>query len=83
MENAIEYLKTADIKTSAYLLVKGIPLVSVQKDDPRKIIFCFVNEEKVRSLLNDFWSGKALVNPRALFEKLDYLKDLIHRDYEI
>lgn len=82
MENQItELFQTSDIKSSAYLLSEGIPLNKFIADNPRKIVFCFLNTEKVKTLLENFWANQASTNPRLLFEKLDYLKDLIHRDY--
>ncbi len=82
MENNKTF-KTSDIKTSSFLLSVGVELLKVIKDEPQKVIFCFADSNEVKEYLNSYWQGKALVNPRTLFEKLNYLKDLIHRDYEI
>ena len=84
METKTDYsniLTTSDIKTSAYLLACGIELFDTTKEQ-NKLNFCFVNSDKVKGFLKDYWGGRASVSPRLLFEKLDYLKDLIHRDYK-
>ena len=83
MENQIELFKTTDIKSSAYLLTKGISIVKIIKTDPRKIIFCFQDSTNLKELLQQYWTNRASVNPRLLFDNFDYLKDLIHRDYEV
>lgn len=83
MQNQVKFLKTADIKISSFLLSKGASLLKLIKDNPQKIIFCFPETNETKSQLKDYWNDQAIVNPRILFEKLDYLKDLIHRDYEI
>lgn len=83
MENQTNIFKTSDIKISAFLLCKDIPLLELDKENIRKIFFCFQNSNEVAKLLNVYWSDQATVNPRLLFEKLDYLKDLIHGNYEI
>lgn len=83
MESQTELLKNSDTKTSAFLLTEGIPLVKIIKNDPRKVIFCFPNTNKVKELLSRYWTNKATSNPRLLFDNVDYLMDLIHRDYEI
>ena len=85
METHIDYsniLTTSDLKTSAYLLCVGIQMFDVTREQNRAV-FSFVNNDQVREYLKDYWSNNATVNPRLLFEKLDYLKDLIHRDYQV
>ncbi len=83
MENQIELFTTSDTKTSAYLLTCDIPLVKIVKENPHKIVFGFHQNEDVKRLLQQYWTNQAKVNPRKLFDSLDYLKDLIHRDYDI
>jgi len=83
MENQIDIYRTSDTKTSAFLLCNNIPLLSLDNDDPRKVFFSFQNSDEVAKLLSAFWSDQAIVNPRLLFEKLDYLKNLIHGNYQI
>jgi len=83
MENQIELFKTTDIKSSAYLVTKGLSIVKIIKTDPRRIIFCFPDTSELKKLLQEYWTNQALVNPRLLLENLDYCKDLVHRDYEI
>jgi hypothetical protein len=83
MENQTELFKTSDIKSSAYLLCEGLSITKIIKGDAQKIVFCFSDLEKAKELLQKYWTNKALINPRSLFENFDYLKGLIHRDYEI
>lgn len=83
MENQIELFKTTDIKSSAYLLTIGVSLIKIIKSDPRKIIFCFTDSTELREALQQYWTNKASVSPRLLFDNFDYLKDLLHRDYEV
>lgn len=83
MENNIELFTTSDTKTSAYLLTCDISLIKIIKDNPHKIIFAFEQNGNVKKLLQEYWTNKARVNPRKLFDNLEYLKDLIHRDYDI
>lgn len=83
MENQIELFQTSDTKTSAYLLTAGLSLSKIIKSDPRRVIFCFIQSEELKKLLQLYWTNRAQVNPRSLFDNLDYLKDLIHRDYDV
>lgn len=83
MENQTELFKTTDIKSSAYLLTKGLSIVKIIKTDPQKIVFCFPDSNQSKELLQEYWTNKGLVNPRSLFDNFDYLKNLIHGSYEI
>ncbi|KKQ92222.1 MAG: hypothetical protein UT17_C0003G0245 [Candidatus Woesebacteria bacterium GW2011_GWB1_39_10] len=83
MEKQTELFKTSDIKSSAYLLTEGISIVKIIKSDPQKVHFCFPNTPEVKNLLQRYWTNRASANPRLLFDNFDYLKGLIHRDYEI
>lgn len=83
MEKTTNTFKTTDIRTSAFLLSKNVQLTDVIKDNPRKILFCFPDTILVKTLLKNYWKDQASVNPRVLFESLEQLKDIIHRDYEV
>lgn len=83
MKNQTELFQTSDIKSSAYLLCKGLAITKIIKGDTQKVVFCFSGPEKVKELLQEYWTNKASVNPHSLFENFDYLKGLIHKDYEI
>lgn len=83
MEKETELFTTSDTKSSAYLLTEGVSIVKIIKSDPQRVLFCFPNSAVVKKLLQEYWTNKASANPRLLFDNLDYLKDLIHRDYEI
>jgi hypothetical protein len=83
MENQTELFKTSDIKSSAYLLCGGLTITKIIKSDAQKVVFCFSDSEKAKKLLQKYWTNEAPVNARTLFENFDYLKGLIHRDYEI
>lgn len=83
MENQTKTLDTADTHTASFLLSKGVKLIKVIRDNPQRVIFCFPNNSEVKKLLEDYWNDETTVKPRLLFECLDHLKDLIHRDYEI
>lgn len=83
MEKQIDYHQTTDIKTSAYILSEGISVSKIITDNPEKIIFCFPNTQKVKDLLKRYWTNRASTNPRLLFDNFDYLKGLVHRNYQI
>lgn len=83
MENQTDYYQTTDIKTSAFILSEGISISKILTANPQKIIFCFTDTKRLKELLKKYWANKALTNPRLLFENFDYLKGLVHRNYQI
>lgn len=74
---------TPDLKLSTFLLSSGILLSSVSKDDPKKIVFNFENDDSIPKLIEAYWNDEAVVNPKQLFQCWDYLKKLIHGDFII
>lgn len=83
MENQTEIIKTADTRTASYLICVNIPLIKIIRNNPQRIVFCFPQNEEVKRLLQLYWTNKAQCNPRLLFEKYDYVLDLVHQDYDI
>ena len=81
MEKIKNSFATSDIKITTFLLCSGIPLQKLVKDDPRKIVFCFEDEEAVSKVISSYWSNEAMVDPKQLFDCWDYLKKLIHGDF--
>lgn len=83
MANTNRLYQTTDTKCAAYLLTESVPLSSLNKANPRRIVFCFPDNPAVQSLLRRYWANLARVNPRLLFDNYEYLKDLIHQKGDI
>lgn len=78
-----ELFESTDIKSCSYLLSRGVSIVKIITENPQKIIFCFPDTDEVKQFLKEYWTNKGSANPRLLFENFDYLKGLVHRNYQI
>lgn len=70
--------RTRSLILAGYLLATGkVHLISVDKSNPKEVYFLLSNSKTSEQLVSDYWSDKALVNPKLLNTKLSELKDQI------
>lgn len=67
--------ETADIDLTAYLMASGHELSAVQDDNPNKLRFRFAREGNLHEAVNDFYSGRAMVNALKYSEALETVRD--------
>ncbi len=72
-----EVFRTKNIKHSAFLkITPGIRFTGVEKDG-RDAVFVFSPRDKVKTAMDQYFIEETRVNPKALFESFESLKDLI------
>jgi len=76
--NLDEEWATFDLGCSAALISVGFDLVSLDKENPRKARFIFLNKKDIEGSANDYFSGKLKVNARTLFDNIKMLKNRIY-----
>lgn len=54
--------KTRDMYLASYLVMHGVPLVRLERDD-RRFSFVFEEADQIKTLADEFYSRKALVEP--------------------
>ena len=64
---------TTDMPLAVALSV-NFPLVAVDKEEPRKARFAFVDTPELQSYITDYWAKKLLVEPLEYFAQLKNLK---------
>lgn len=69
--------RVSDLYVAAFLLANDIELISVDKSDRKRAVFIFASEGN-ESLLADFWSKRASVEPRAFIAAIKEAKELIY-----
>lgn len=74
---------TSDIKIASFLLSKGVSLCETERHNSRKVIFIFERSDKTTSLIKDYLTDKAIVNPRLLFESFENLKSIIFEEIKL
>lgn len=76
--NQINNFSTFDLACSAALLSVGFDLVSLDKQNPRKVLFIFAKKAGIDQAVNDYFSGKLKVGARTLFDNIKMLKNRIY-----
>lgn len=78
--NSAEYLSTFDLGAAASLISKGFELISLDKNNPRKVQFVFEREIGVEETMNEYWAGKLEVKARTFFDNIKMLKNRIYSE---
>lgn len=71
---------TSDFYTAVFLLSEEYRLISIDKADPRRFRFVFVDNEDRAKLLEGFFNGQARVEPRKFTAAIKELKSLMYSD---
>ena len=71
---------TDNFQLACYLISEAIPLHSVDKTNPRRVIFIFEESDKRKELTQTFLAYKALVEPHRFFSAQKDLKQLIYQN---
>lgn len=77
MQDQHEY-STSDLNSAVYLLAIGEPLLRMDYRDPKRVAFCFRDIPTVHKAVEDFWNGKARIEPLHLLQTQKLLKQRIY-----
>jgi len=70
--------KTTNIYQTAWLLISGKELKDIDKYNPKRAIFTFIDEEKnCEKLITDFWSNDVL---QKFISKIQDVKAMLYAD---
>ena len=71
---------THDLACAASLIVCGFELISLNRNDPRKIKFIFRSEEKIHETVKKFWDGNLKVDAQSYFNAVKRIKNQIYSE---
>lgn len=71
---------TYDLGCSAALISAGFELISLDKENPRKVQFIFRREGGIEKLANDYWADRLQVKTRTFFDNVKMLKNRIYSE---
>lgn len=69
---------THDLGCAAALVSAGFALITLDKENPRKVGFIFRADKKLDKAVEDYFSDKLIVNARTFFDNLRMLKNRIY-----
>ena len=73
-----QHFATYDLGLSAALICLNFELISLGRDNPRKVQFIFLRQNNLDQIVSDYFSGKLVVSARALFDNTKMLKNRIY-----
>ncbi len=79
-ENYTNYLHTFDLGAAASLVTAGFELISLDKNNPRKVQFIFRREIGIEKVVDEYWQDRLEVKARALFDNIKMLKNRIYSE---
>ncbi len=74
------YYKSSDLGCSAALITAGFELMTIEKNDPKRVIFVFDISKEIQLSAEDYLSDRLQVSARRYFENLRVLKSRIYAD---
>ncbi len=70
--------KTDNFQLASYLLCEGCRIISVDKTNPRRVVFVFTETKQRLLLTQKFLSYETLVEPHKFFSAQKDIKQLIY-----
>ncbi len=67
-----------ELSLVAALVSWGFPIFSVERSDPKRIIFAFDNSPELQDAVQDFWDDSGVVSPKKYFSALREIKSRIY-----
>ena len=75
-ENQI--VKTSDLGFAATLVTVGYSVSHLEREDPKRVFFCFQRDNKYQSIEDDYWLKNLQVDAYSLSQNIRLLKNRIH-----
>ncbi len=80
MTKQLKEYQTYDLGCAATLISVGFQLVSLDKANPRKVLFVFRGEDEIKKVVDDYWADRMEVKARAFFDNIKMLKNRIYSE---
>ena len=72
------YNEVSDLGLAASLTASGFVIDSVDKSNPRRVVFVFEKSEQLEHSIDLFWANKLLLPATLLLENIRQLKSRIY-----
>lgn len=80
LDDRESYFYTYDLGASAALIHLGFELVSLNRENPKKIQFIFQRDPLIGDALKEYWSDKLSVGARGFFDTIKMLKNRLYSE---
>lgn len=75
-----DVFSTYDLGCSSALITAGFELITLDKENPRKVQFVFIRDERIETAVEDYWADRLKVSARSYFDNLKMLKNRIYSE---
>lgn len=69
---------TYDLGTAAALLCSGFVLLSLDRANPRRVLFVFKYKKRIEETANAYFADQLKLNARSFFDQLKALKSRLY-----
>ena len=80
-EYQTSHFSTFDLGCAAALISIGFKLISLNKQNPHKVLFIFEKKVDIEEVVNKYFSGKLKVSARVLIDNIKMLKNRIYSNF--
>jgi hypothetical protein len=80
-KNRANHFSTFDLGCAAALISIGFKLISLNKQNPNKVLFIFEKKVDIEEVVNKYFSGKLKVSARVLIDNIKMLKNMIYSNF--
>lgn len=70
--------ETFDLGCAAALVADKFKLVSLNKENPKKVLFCFQHEPDIYDAVEDYFSSNFKIDAQAYFNCIKSLKNRLY-----
>jgi len=77
IQNENNFYQTADMSLAAALYL-FYPLEAIDKQNPRKAVFCFKRDDTLDEIVENFWRGALKIDPQLYFNALRAMKSRLY-----
>jgi hypothetical protein len=72
------YYETSDLGLAASLTASNFSILSIDKTNPRRVVFCFDKTAELLNAVDAYWSNNLHLSAMVLMEHIKLLKTRIY-----
>lgn len=80
LDDRQNYFYTYDLGASAALVHLGFELVSLDRENPKKVQFIFRRDPLIEDAVKEYWSDSLSVGARGFFDTIKMLKNRLYSE---
>lgn len=80
LDDHTNYFYTFDLGCSTALISTGFQLISLDKTNPKKVLFIFRREIGIENVVDKYWADRLEVKARSFFDNVKMLKNRIYSE---